>query len=213
MRARFTLVTCVLLVPVTALVLGVATARGKSENALSFRIADETAPAGSLVEMKIATTEATPISGGRPRFSFALAVSDRVGGVGMFAKGGELAGAAYTDANHLVISYVTTTPMTGDYPVLAVSLPLRPDLAAGTRATVSLAASSLWPATGGLFTTKMRTANVTVGGTLAITDVVPGEGWFPAGTVVSVRGTGFSSDTRLGVQDVDITDVQLVSST
>src|SRR5262249_27392583 len=151
-----------------------------SESELSFRMRDESAPAGSLVQLKIWTTEATPISGGRPRFTFAPAFSARVAGVGMFAGGGELAGGAYGHANHLVISYVTTAPMTGDYPVLAVSLPVRPDLTEGDSAVVSLDASSLWNVNGLLCPTKTRAANVTVGGTLAITDVVPGEGRFPA---------------------------------
>src|SRR5262249_5954796 len=141
-------VTWLLALALAALVFGTKSALGKSESALSFRMRDETAPAGSLVQMKISTTEATPISGGRPRFRFAVVVSDGVAGVGMFAGGAELAGGAYVDANQLVVSYVTTAPMTGDYPVLAVSLPVRPDLPVGSSAVVSLDASSLWTVNG-----------------------------------------------------------------
>ena len=35
---------------------------------LRFRVLDETAPPGGTVQMKVMTTEVTPISGGRPGF-------------------------------------------------------------------------------------------------------------------------------------------------
>jgi hypothetical protein len=56
-------------------------------------------------------------------------------------------------------------------------------------------------------------ATVTVLGSLgvAISDVVPGEGTWPAGTVVSVRGTGFTSTTSLRVNDAGVRTFSVVS--
>jgi IPT/TIG domain len=52
-----------------------------------------------------------------------------------------------------------------------------------------------------------------VGGSVAISNVVPGDGWFPAGTVVSVQGVGFNSQSRLRVDHLSITNVWFVSPT
>ena len=60
---------------------------------------------------------------------------------------------------------------------------------------------------------RVRPGMVTVGGSVAITDVIPGEGWFPAGTVVSVRGVGFNSRSRLRVDGIAINNVRFVSPT
>jgi hypothetical protein len=108
--------------------------------------------------------------------------------------------------------YVSTAPGGGEYPVMTVSVRLASDLAAGSRGLVTLE-PSIWNINGIAVASKKATARVTVGGTLAVTDVVPGEGWFPAGTVVSVRGAGFGGDTRLRFKGNRIDAAQVVSDT
>src|SRR5262245_59317741 len=170
------------------LVPGVGVGPARSDD-LTFNLRDEKAPAGSLVQLKLKETVATPISGGRPAMRFSEGLS--VAGVAIIARDGELAGAAIPDASNLAITYVTTAPVSGgEYPVLTVSFRLAPDLAEGTRAEVRLNPST-WTIGGVPIASKAETATVTVGGTLAVTDVVPGQGWFPAGTTVSVHGVGF----------------------
>ena len=195
------------------LALGVSAAGKKGAPELSVRIRDETAPAGGMVQMKVMTTEVTPISGGRPILNFAAGLFDAVEGIGMFAPTGEVAGAAVIDGDHVAIAYVTTTPSTGDYPLLTVALRIRRDAAAGTSTLFTLEPSSLWNLNGTLVRTKVSPAVVTVGGSVAISNVIPGEGWFPAGTEVSIRGVGFNGQSRLWVDNVDITAVHVVSST
>ena len=180
-----------------------------TDTVLSFRLRDETAPAGSMVQMKVLTTEVTPISGGRPRFAVAPGLA--VAGVAMFAATGELAGAAVPESGGLTITYVTTEPFTGDYPLLVMSLRLGPELALGSRADVALDAASIWNLSGVNVASRTRTARVTVGGSLAVTDVVPAGGSFPAGTMVSVRGVGFDGTTRLRVNGDEIDALQVVS--
>ena len=197
------------------LALGVTAAEGrKGGEPLSFHIRDETAPAGSLVQMKVMETEVTPISGGRPRMAFDPAVFDRFEGVGMFAPTGELAGAALREGNHLTLTYVTTSPSTGgEYPVLTVALRLRSDAATGSRALFTLEPASIWTLDGATIASKKSTATVTVGGSLAVSDVVPSGGSFPAGTLVSVRGVGFVGGARVRLNGTRIDAAQVVSST
>ena len=111
----------------------------------------------------------------------------------------------------VALSYVTTTPFTGDYPVMTVALRIRPDAPMGSRTLFTLDPPSLWNLNGATVAASVSPGIVTVGGSVAIADVVPGEGWFPAGTVVSVRGGGFSSLSRIRVNDVEITGEHVLS--
>jgi hypothetical protein len=194
------------------LALGVSAAARGGDSDLTFNLRDETAPAGGIVQLKLEETEVSPISGGRPRMSFPPGWP--LAGVGMFAPGGELAGAAVIDGDKLSITYVTTAPGSGgDYPILTVSLQVPPNLPEGSEATVTLDPSSIWQIGGATLASRLATATVTVGGSLAVTRVVPGEGWFPAGTIVSVQGTGFVAGTRLRFNGNRRRDAQVVSPT
>lgn len=163
--------------------------------------------------MKVSTTEVTPISGGRPRFTYDESIFEAVAGIGIFAPTGEVAGAAVIDGNQVSLSYVTTTPVTGDYPLLTVALRIRDDASDGSATLFTLDPASRWILNGTTVEAKVSPGVVTVGGSVAITGVTPGEGWFPAGTVISVRGIGFTDLTRLRVDGTDAADVRVVSST
>ena len=117
------------------------------------------------------------------------------------------------DGDHVSIAYVTTTPFTGDYPLLTVALRIRPDVPAGTRTLFTLNPSSLWTLNGRPVGTRVSPATVTAGGSVAVSSVSPGEGWFPAGTVVSVRGVGFNGQTRVHLENANITAERVVSAT
>ncbi len=179
---------------------------------LTMRVPDETAPPGGFVQIKVMVTEVTPISGGRPMFTYDPSVFSGVAGFGMFAPAGEVAGAAVITGNHVEISHVVTTAFVGHYPVLAVVLPIRSDAMPGSRTLFTLDPSTLWKLAGADATIPVRPGKVTVGGSVAIANVIPGQGVFPAGTVVSVRGVGFNSGTLLHVKEAGIANVQVVSS-
>jgi len=183
---------------------------GGTGTELTLRIPNETVPAGSMVQMKVDTTEVSPIYGGRPTLSFDSGF-DAVAGFGMFAPAGEIAGGAVVNANHVQIFYSGTTTLTANYPILTVVLGVRPDLPAGTKLPFTLDPSSLWNWGAGLVPAKINPGVVTVGGNIAITDVIPGEGVWPAGTVVSVRGVGFNSRTSLKVNDAGVKTYTVVS--
>lgn len=180
---------------------------------LKFRFLDERAPAGGTVQMKMRTTEGTPISGGRPSFAYDAGFFDDVSGIGIFAPNGEAAGAAVVEGNRVAIAYVTTEPFTDDYPVMTVAMRLRQDAAAGSQTSFSFDLSSLWTLNGNTVLARMDPGTVTVGGSVSISDVIPGGGWQPAGTVVSVRGVGFNSGSRLRVEDISVGSVRFISPT
>jgi hypothetical protein len=183
---------------------------------LTMRTPDESAPAGAMVQMKVLTTEVTPISGGRPGFGYDAAVFGGAAGFGIMAPNGEAAGAAIIDGSRVQITYSGTSLLTADYPILTVVLSVRPDAIAGSKTPFGFDPTSVWEyAQAGPVTARISPATVTVAaaGSTSISDVVPGEGVWPAGTVVSVHGTGFDAGTSLKVNDTPIGDVRLVNAT
>ena len=190
-----------------------AVGRSSDDDDLHLRIEDEKAPAGGVVQMKVETTDGEPISGGRPGTFVNMDYFSEFVGIGMFAVNGEAAGAAVIDGNHVAISYLSTEP-TGDAPVLALSLRIRPDAAVGSRTQVAFESPSFWYFNGAMVSARVDPGVVTVTGNTraAISEISPGDGPYPAGTVVSVRGIGFSSRSRLKL-DFDATNERLVSPT
>jgi hypothetical protein len=184
-----------------------------NDTEVRLRIQDETVPPGGVVQMKADRYEVTPISGGRPSFQFDASLFEDFVGFGMFAPTGELAGAAVVDHNRAAISYVTTRTAPGDLPLLTVALRARADAVRGSSTFFSLERSSTWTMDGTTLATRVEPGEITVGGSLAVSSVVPGQGVFPRGTVVSVRGMGFNRQTRLRVENLEIETVRYVSST
>src|SRR4029453_18565634 len=166
----------------------VARGGGGTDDELRLRILDEMAPPGGIVQMKVRTTEVTPISGGRGRYRIDPAMFSSATGFGIFATG-ELAGAAVIDGADVALSYTSNGALTAEYPLLVVALRIRPDVAVGTKTLFTFDPGSIWNVspTGAVQTGQISPGTITVGGTVSITDVVPGEGVWPAGTVVSVR--------------------------
>jgi hypothetical protein len=133
-------------------------------------------------------------------------------GFDMFVDG-ELAGAAVVDGTRVAISYAATGALSDEYPLLTVSLRIRPDVAVGAKTLFTLDSRSIWnlSPTRAVLADRIVPGRVTVGGSVSITDVVPGAGVWPAGTVVKVRGIGFNSRTRLRVDDAETTSIRFIS--
>jgi hypothetical protein len=193
--------------------LGVSASAAAQAATVEVRIPNETAPPGGMVQMKVLTTEATPISGGSPLFAYDASTFADVAGIGIFDPTGEAAGAAVISGTSVNISYIKTTIGPGGYPILTVALPIKNDVPAGSQTFFALDPSSTWILGDTTVTGSGAPARVTVGGSISITDVVPGEGFLAAGDTVSIRGVGFTAGTQLAVRDVRIAAVRVVSST
>jgi IPT/TIG domain-containing protein len=182
---------------------------------ITLRIPDEGAPAGAMVQMKVETTEVTPISGGRPSFDFS-GTFDAAAGFAIAAPNGEVAGAAVVNGSHVQIFYEGTSLLTANYPILTTVLHVRADAPVASQTQFTIDPTSLWNfSTTGPTTATISPGTVTVLGSdgVAINDVVPGEGVWPAGTIVSVRGAGFTAKTKLKVNDAGVKDYAVVSPT
>jgi hypothetical protein len=165
--------------------------------------------------MKFMVTEPTPISTGGPIVNFDAGTFDDVWGVELFNRGADVNGVAVINGQNVTTRYITSSGLQGtDYPMMTIALHVRPDAVPGTSTRFSLDPSSSWVlGLSGPTTLKpMPPATVSVGGSISITNVVPGGGILPAGAAVSIRGMGFQPKTQVQLNAITFSSIQLISS-
>jgi hypothetical protein len=93
------------------------------------------------------------------------------------------------------------------YPLFTMTMPVLASATPGLAGPVSLAATSAFFDTNGTAypIQELLPGTLTVGGTISITDVIPGGGLAPAGSTIQVMGTGFDSNTKIQFTDPIIT--------
>ncbi len=184
-----------------------------STNQISLHIPNETAPPDGVAQMKLMVTAPTPISSGGPRFDFDTTF-DAVWGIELFCQTGDLNGAAVINGSQVNVFYTSSAGALGtDYPIMTVALHVRPDAVPGSQTQFSLDPSSTWMLglLGQATLKPMSPATVTVGGTISITNVVPGGGILPAGSVVSIQGIGFQQKTQIQLNAIKASSIVVVS--
>ena len=184
-----------------------------TNNQVALHIPNEMAPPGGVVQMKLMVTAPTPISSGGPGFAVD-ATFDAIWGIELFNPAGDVNGAAVVNGSQVKVFYTTSSgPQGTDYPIMSVALHVRPDAAPGSQAQFSLDPSSTWMLglLGPASLAPMSPAIVTVGGTISITNVVPGGGVLPAGSVVSIQGMGFQSNTQIQLNAIKASSIAVVS--
>ncbi len=179
---------------------------------VSLHIPNETVPPGGIAQMKMLVTEPTPVSTGRARFATVSGVS--VVGIQLFNPNGDVDGVATFTPSMISIDSITSTGTQGsDYPIMIMSMQVSSSASVGTQFPFSLDPSSLWTL-GLLGTATMQPippATITVGGSISITDVVPGGGFQPAGTVVHIEGIGFQPATQVQLSHIKASSITVAS--
>src|SRR5215469_10547825 len=179
---------------------------------ISLHIPDESAPPGGTVQMKILVTEPSPVSSGGPRF--AEFSGELVTGIQLFNPTGDVNGVAMMGSSMVSVAYVSSTGTQGsDYPIMTVALQLPANLSVGTKLPFSLDSSSTWTL-GLLGTATMKPiapATITVGGSISVTNVIPGGGLQPAGTVIHIQGMGFQPGTQVQLSDIKASSIAVAS--
>jgi hypothetical protein len=191
---------------------GPATSCTAPTRQISLHIPDESAPPDGIVQMKLLVTEPTPVSSGGPRVPVPSGSIPR--GIQLFNPNGDVNGVAMVGPQMVTIASIASSGTQGsDYPIMIMSLQLAPALSVGTKLPFTLDPSSTWTL-GLLGTATLKPfppATITVGGSLSITDVVPGGGIQPAGTVISVQGIGFQSGTQVQLSNIKTSSITVIS--
>src|SRR5205085_7073645 len=87
-----------------------------------------------------------------------------------------------------------------DYPFVTVTLTIPSTVPAGSTYPLSLSNALFVGPSGPFSFTDPKPGTLTVGGSISIRGLVPGGGTWPAGTVITVQGTGFKSTTKLAAK-------------
>jgi hypothetical protein len=179
---------------------------------ICFHIPDETVPPGGIAQMKLMETEPAPVTTGRPRLTVASGLT--VKGIELFDPNGAVEGVAMVRGQTVSVESIFSTGTQGtDYPIMVVSLQTSENSSLVTRFPFSLDPSSTW-ILGSLGTATMKPispAAISVGGSISITDVVPGSGFQPAGTVIHVLGIGFQQATQVQLSTIKASSISVIS--
>lgn len=185
-----------------------------SAKQVALFIPNETAPPDGVAQMKFMVTEPTPISTGRPVVTGDASLFDAVWGIQLFNAAGDLNGVAMVNGTQVQIQYITSTGAQGtDYPIMTLALHVRPDAVPGTQTQFALSPASSWVLGSlGTATAKpMPPATIKVGGSISITNVTPGGGTLPAGSMVTIHGIGFQPKTQVQLNAIKFSSIQIVS--
>lgn len=176
----------------------------------ALRISAETAPAGGWAQIKIYAAKPMAIASGHLVLNLDATVFGAGASTGLFGANGDANGvaAATTTATgqQLDVQFSSATGGIGQLagvPVLVVSVPVLASAAGRTVAVTATSPDSSVAVTSG---------SVTVNGTLSVEKIPAGMGVAPAGTVVPVSGTGFTSSTTVTIDGVALAAVRFVSA-
>jgi len=201
---------------------------------ISLSVDSPTVPPGGTLQMQVFVTEPNPILKGKQGVRFAAvkaaalttpvtAIAAPVSLLGtirdasLFSTGGDVSGVAVGKSGGTQVFF--TSPLTSfgtalDTPVMTIQIPVS---AAGTVGqTVDLTLdpnNSLWydPASN-LYPVELRSGVMTVGGTLSVSDVTPGAGVVQPGKIISIKGIGFDSSSKVDIAEAAIATTRFVSA-
>jgi uncharacterized protein (TIGR03437 family) len=187
-----------------------------AQTAIEPRITSETLPAGGTIQLKLGLTSPNPIIVGHfemSDFSF-----DRFDGVALFSPQGDAYGVVIRQGTRFVGNF--SSPLGGlgtqlDYPFFVVAASIPTGLPAGRQIPLNIAGPTQFTAPNGVVypMPAPKSGVLTIGGSVSISNVIPGGGLLPAGYVVRVLGTGFNADTRITVNEVNTRNEQYISPT
>lgn len=192
---------------------------------VSLSVESPTVPPGGLLQMQVFMTEPKPILKGKQgvKASRAAAVAASASVLGpmrdaaLFSTGSDVSGVAVTGAagtEFFFSSPLSSFGMLEDTPVITIAYPVSPTANDGQSASLQLDPNnSLWLDPGGnQYPVELKSGTMTVGGSLSISDVVPGAGTVPAGTVFSIKGVGFQPATKIDFGEGKVVTQEFVSS-
>jgi len=182
---------------------------------LSLRVNDESAPAGSIVQIKIDVTEPKPISTGKGKVKVKGLTA--VEGIALMNRDQDTYGVALVNGDELTFSIHSPSSLFGteaDYPIVAVAGRVA-GANAGTTFPLTLDAGALrflTPA-GTEYPLEVKNGVLTVEDAVTIGDVSPGSTVVPAGGTVHITGTNFNPDTRIQLSETAVASTHYISST
>lgn len=168
---------------------------------VEIKVFNETIPPGGTVQFKVSLTEPRPIMTGTKSFAMDDWAYDGFYGVSVSSPLGDAFGVASYARGQFSIRYLSPLGSFGtalEYPMITMAAHVRSDAPLGAQSLVSIGANSFTDPLGQTLSfVQNRPGILTVGGKLAIHNIVPGGGTWDSGTVIKILGTGFSKSTTI----------------
>lgn len=184
---------------------------------VELAIPDETVPPGGMLQLKVQITEPKPISKGGQKARFAARMLGAPVGIELFSPGGDASGTAVLSngaAEFSLSSSLVDMGQSSEYPIVTIAMPVKANAVPWQTADLTLdPALSQWldPA-GQNYPVLLSNGIFTVGGTLSISNIVPGGGVVAAGTKIAIQGMGFQRNSRVQIEEAKVAKQTYVSA-
>jgi hypothetical protein len=170
-----------------------------------------------MLQLKVEITEPKPILKGGQRAGYHAQFLGPVQGVVLFSPKGDASGTAVLSKGAAQLSLSSPLFDMGkitDYPILATAMPVKTTAIRGKTAQLVLDPSlSRWVDPNGQdYPVLLANGIVTVGGTLSISNILPGGGVVPAGTKIRILGMGFQPNSKVQVNEANLATSTYVSA-
>jgi uncharacterized protein (TIGR03437 family) len=143
------------------------------------------------------------------------AVFGSISAISVFSASDDQQGVARLSGQHADVVFSAASGGIGrlpNLPVAEITAPVLATAAVGAAGAVTVQSPSTWyDVSGTQYTVSFQSAGVPIGAGMSIQSVVPGGGQLAAGTVVAIKGQGFSNSTQLELDGVAWSNLQYVS--
>jgi hypothetical protein len=180
---------------------------------VSIKVGDAAVPPGGIFQYQLLLTEPKPIGNGSTRPSVPSSSLGPVRGVAINDVSGQAVGIAVINGASISVSAKSpnSPPTFGtdiSYPLFTLTMPVNNTATPGATFPVNLdGANSLFTdPTGATYIQEIAGGTLTIAavGKQSITDVLPGGGLLPDRSVVTVKGIGFTNNTRISIEGTNI---------
>jgi len=183
---------------------------------LGLKVMNEKVPPGGMLQLKLSVTEPKPILKGNQRVRYASAFLGPVRGIHLFSPAGDVIGVAVLENGDAQVYFSSPLNSFGtnlDYPVLTIAMPVLPSATVGKKVNLVLdGVNSTWlDPTSKPYPVELKSGVLTIGGSISVSDVIPGAGVVPAGTPITINGVGFPPDAVVQVEHAAVSSFQFVS--
>lgn len=182
--------------------------------ALKMAVGSATVPTGGIFQYQLALTEPKPIGNSSTRPNIPSGPVGPVRGVAVNDNSGQAVGIAVINGTSIGISINSPNASLGtdvDYPLLVLTMPV---VATSGQFTMAMDPSSTFFNGSNQYTIlENAPGTLTIGGTMSITDVIPGGGLIAPGDTLRILGMGFDANTKIQMNNVNaFSKTTLVSS-
>src|SRR5215210_6872970 len=179
---------------------------------ISLRLTTETAPPGGIAQLKLEITEPKPITTGFARFNTGgLGIE----GIAVMSSADDTLGVAVVDGANVALSVLSPSATLGldEYPILTMAVRIPVTTPFGTRFNITgdLASMAMVDPSGQVYVAELKNGSITASRGISVDDVIPGSADLPAGSLVSLVGTGFTPDTAVRLKGTSLAMARYVS--